>query len=565
MGAIGARISERIRSWPASQILVSASAVALLLVVLRLPFGFSLADEAYYIAMPYRFLLGDKPFIDELMIHQTAGLLTFPLVWTWVHLTGSTHAIVLFMRLMWLAFTTIVAFAAYKFMARVAPRLFAFALAAVYLVFIPFTCPALSYNTLASGFMTIGLALIAIQLLDEERRPWRLLAAGASHGLAVWAYPTLVAWVPIVVICLILIRSERRAVALYLAGASTIGLVFAFTMFMLGAPGLQATFVFSSFHSQSLGGMDKLEKILTQLISLSPSIVCAAAVLYAANRFRDRAPALYRKLVAALPIAAVPALFLFPTFTTLYWILIFGVSGLLLLRTDAPPELLRASRVIVPAGISGGMLFSYTATNGLLNAGLGAASLLLVVLPAALTPRSEGAFVDGRVVRHCAACTAVLLLLLSGSNYIGAEGSRHYPPILMHDWTQQGPWAYLIGTAEAVQVAEDLQQDAGRLAADSTVLFYSPLWGGYVATSSRAAAPSVIFDYADRESTEFDWERAQMMRRYAKSAQPNYVFRPTAAAAASDALTTPLWYLNAESRYRRIRHRDAYDLFARVE
>ncbi len=44
----------------------------------RIPYGVSHRDEAFYSAMPYSFLIGNRPYLDERAIHQNAGILLLP-------------------------------------------------------------------------------------------------------------------------------------------------------------------------------------------------------------------------------------------------------------------------------------------------------------------------------------------------------------------------------------------------------------------------------------------------------------------------------------------------------
>src|SRR5690348_2654767 len=74
-------------------------AVAVIVVAItyaRIYFGADFTDQAYYVAIPYRFVLGARPFIDETTpSQQMAGLLAFPFIWAYHTLFGVT-AIILF-------------------------------------------------------------------------------------------------------------------------------------------------------------------------------------------------------------------------------------------------------------------------------------------------------------------------------------------------------------------------------------------------------------------------------------------------------------------------------------
>ena len=60
---------------------VSAFLVAALgLTWWRLHRGADLVDEAYFVLVPWRWTLGDRPFVDEQNLSQSAGLLAYPFV-----------------------------------------------------------------------------------------------------------------------------------------------------------------------------------------------------------------------------------------------------------------------------------------------------------------------------------------------------------------------------------------------------------------------------------------------------------------------------------------------------
>jgi len=61
-------------------------------------YGFSHIDESFYLAIPYRLLKGDSLLQHEWCIAQLSGFLTYPFVWAYVSIVGSTEGIVLGMR-----------------------------------------------------------------------------------------------------------------------------------------------------------------------------------------------------------------------------------------------------------------------------------------------------------------------------------------------------------------------------------------------------------------------------------------------------------------------------------
>src|SRR6185312_115254 len=82
-------------------------------VVYSLYFGVTPTDEPFYISLPYRFILGDRPFIDEYNVVQSAGLFLLPFVKLYLYMKGSTEGIILFVRYLNFAFFSILTYLTY--------------------------------------------------------------------------------------------------------------------------------------------------------------------------------------------------------------------------------------------------------------------------------------------------------------------------------------------------------------------------------------------------------------------------------------------------------------------
>ena len=125
----------------------------------RLFYGVDLTDEAFYIAVPFRFVLGAEPLVDETnLVQQTPGLLLYPLSrsgigsWAW---TGSFSTPA--------TFTSSSPSASPHGFRPASPsarrRRCERPVAATAIVFVPFGIHGLSYNTFATGFFTVGCFL----------------------------------------------------------------------------------------------------------------------------------------------------------------------------------------------------------------------------------------------------------------------------------------------------------------------------------------------------------------------------------------------------------------------
>ncbi|MEW6685760.1 MAG: hypothetical protein AB1393_06085 [Candidatus Edwardsbacteria bacterium] len=102
---------DRIFSFVGFSIIISL--VVMLVTYRRLYYGVDFTDEAFYVAMPYHFVLGGRPFIDEVNVLQTASFLTFPFIKLYYVLVGSTEGIILFTRHLYLIFMFLVALAVF--------------------------------------------------------------------------------------------------------------------------------------------------------------------------------------------------------------------------------------------------------------------------------------------------------------------------------------------------------------------------------------------------------------------------------------------------------------------
>jgi hypothetical protein len=157
----------------------------------RLRFGVDFTDEAFYAAVPLRFVAGDRPFVDELYFTQTSALLTFPVVKAFVAASGGTDGLILLLRsLFLLAMAGVAGAVAFGARALVRPAIGSLA-GLVAVGFVPYGIPTLSYNTCGYGFLTVALWLLFGA--DDAALGWRRsLVVGFAMASAVLSYPTLV-------------------------------------------------------------------------------------------------------------------------------------------------------------------------------------------------------------------------------------------------------------------------------------------------------------------------------------------------------------------------------------
>ena len=169
---------------------------AVLIMRHRLQYGVSHTDEAFTSATTYAFLLGHRPYLDEIQIHQNAALLLAPFFWVYVVLNKTADGIVLFNRYLYWAYLIVCSALAFRLVRRLAGVAAACCVGALIVTFGYANILCLSYNTCGALGLFCGVMCCATGLL--RARPGRLLFAGCLFFLsAVFSYPGLLLVVPV--------------------------------------------------------------------------------------------------------------------------------------------------------------------------------------------------------------------------------------------------------------------------------------------------------------------------------------------------------------------------------
>jgi hypothetical protein len=197
---------------------VVTAAAAIILTWTRLFVGMDLQDESFYVLVPWRWALGDTPFLQEQNPAQIPGLLMYPFAKLFAVVRAyDVTGYVLYMRHLYLLLMIAVAVAVFLLLRRLVRWELGALIATVYVTYIFWATPQLSYNTIALSFLTLGAVFGAwVVLLGKGRR--FALASGAAFGIAVAAYPSLLFVMPFFAIFLAFALG-RRAVAMLAEGA----------------------------------------------------------------------------------------------------------------------------------------------------------------------------------------------------------------------------------------------------------------------------------------------------------------------------------------------------------
>ena len=152
-------------------------------------YGLSAPDESFYITVPYRFMLGDRPFINEWHVSQLTAILQYPFVFLFLKVTGGTEGIILYFRLLFILFQT--ALSCVMFLKLKSRGFFPSLIAALlFNLYVPVGILSLDYYTLSMlPFAVIALILI---FSDNITAP-KLALCGTLYACAVLAQPSFAA------------------------------------------------------------------------------------------------------------------------------------------------------------------------------------------------------------------------------------------------------------------------------------------------------------------------------------------------------------------------------------
>lgn len=522
---------------------LGGAALALGLAWYRLFQSLDLADESGSLVVPWRWALGDIPFVNEEDLSQIPSLLVYPLVKLFAVLRGyDVTGLVLYGRHLYLLLAIGVALGAFMVLRRLVRWELALLVAALCVASLSWDTPQVSSSTMGAALLTLGSVLGLRAVIEPPSRAWAL-ASGAVLGLAVVAYPTLLFVLPFYAVFLAFALG-RGGVAVLAEGA------FAYPPDPQGPPTgrtawqvlsawalggaltlVPISLVILSFDTENLvrcwhytleishqlgqlGGATKAYEIVSGSWSFlwsRPYLVVIAVLVYVVYR---RWPLLGRSLLAGLPVA----LWLAGQRPTL------GTAGFVLMYAAAAPYLYLfiphgrrpdGARVLiwiwVPALFAGAMA-AYTSSLGYVHAAMG---LFPAILASALFLAWALEAVPRPGVRLPWLSLAVLLAVLGVA--VSFQFRQQAGPESAEATTRfaDGPWWGVrvpeTEHAYVTQLSADLA--AHERVGDELLVFYGGsglylYWSGGVATNSywirtpeqgsASALPHSTIDYYRR-------------------------------------------------------------------
>lgn len=212
-GRTARRRSGAARQW--EWVLFAAAALALFY---RLPFGVDITDEAFYAAEPYLIARGAVPLVDNWSQTPLTFLLTAPLVWLFVRLTGGTEGLAYALLAAAFLFRLAVPLLVRPVLRR---KLGANWAAAGCILLLLSGGRTLDYNSISRGLLVLSGALLWDGLDREAPRAAaaRYAAAGLVMALCALAHGAQIVNCLLFLLLLPLLDRRRPTYSLFYAGA----------------------------------------------------------------------------------------------------------------------------------------------------------------------------------------------------------------------------------------------------------------------------------------------------------------------------------------------------------
>lgn len=472
---------------------ISAILTAILIVLgtyIRIYFGAEVTDETYHIACAYLTALGAQFYHNDSYFAQTASLVYEPVIYVYNSLIGS-QAVVLFVRHLYLLMAALCAFSFYRLFRKLISWDQALLISLIPLVFIPYSIPTLSYNTIACQGFGIGLAMTLNAALT--RRMGLSLLAALAMAISVFVYPSMVLGVGLVYIGLGVrgILRDKKLDRIVAAGALLSGALFflfwGVTVYRFGheliLESMETTAAYGSLSRFS----EKYDHFMSIVGALTPPLwsLMLVTVGLVASAFRWQR---YNWLLG-VPILIACFLFFTPTRT---WSLLSnpfltfafcaGLLSLLPVRWSQKDPLEDFSWIVGMACLVLGFAVCMTSSNHVLAMALVTQFGLMFFLAQGAKRSSSHVTIPVLVVLH-------VTLLFWSFNYVYRDEQFSD----MNTMITSGPFAGIVTSESKATLLKQIEDDISEASVNaSSILFYDNFPAGYLFMPLRPATRSLF-------------------------------------------------------------------------
>jgi hypothetical protein len=514
----------------------------LILTYNRLFYGVDFGDEAIYAAAPYRFVLGDKRFVDDTTLFQITSLISFPVVKFYYEITHGTDGIILFLRQAYFILSLLISCLVYFSLKDSFDKRIALLVSLTCVVYAYANLFTFSYNTQASLFFTAGCFLGAWAISDISRAQNYifLLVAGLLHGLTTISYPPMgLSSLVFIIILLFWIEKDKFKQAFFYLIGFSIPLLFLLSLegvfdYILARFQTITETRFSYQAGTNIGNFDKLISLFTYTWIYYPYksfifVFTVGMVIYH-KFYQNRYPWIILFLIFIVAIPFIHVVWVLNYFSSSYYLIYYSLfAPYLLIFLDPKHNTIRKLFWIIwlPALIAG-LTTGWASRNGWPNIAVGilpgaliTTLLLVTVISDSMqkmlavnsgvqtlvwykfqtkvwTPSQEN--LPPEKISHSsrahyflalipASVLALMLFYYYGAIYGDGMGR-------MTDLTEKveiGPYQGLYTTSERKEFISVLSQNLRRFIRqnDQRILFYDFFAAGYLFTSLHPASTTV--------------------------------------------------------------------------
>lgn len=462
------------------------SAVILGLTSLRLFFGVSLSDEAFYVALPLRFVLGDRFFIDDQSVVQLSAILTYPVTKFFLMVRGSTDGIILYFRFLYLVMCLVSSLLSYRTLKQVTTHGESILISALLIAFIPWCLPSVSYNTMGSHFFLMG-CLVCSYFNYQSPKPSRFLIPGILHGLAPVAVPAYVFPVAAFLLVLFFQRQRHRGAILfwYFLGLLLVGIAILPILSNLWFSDFAAFKVGLHF----AGERPPWYRIVRFLVRKQLWTLSTVALIYFLRRKWDW------DLVGILVLVPIAALFAVAdqgaAVSLLFLADYASVGPLILLLCKDRKTLFPLFKLIWIPSFVAGIATAWGSTVGVINVGfglIGGALFTSAAIVVFLRQVYEGRY---RYV-SLGARFGWLVVLIGFFLFHQTDVFFETPVATLRTRVAEGPYRGLFTSSAKAQVITELYRDLRNLPdRKEPIYFYRHFPAGYLLAMRRPAAPLI--------------------------------------------------------------------------
>ncbi len=364
------------KRWKETLILV-VSVAAILLSFLRLFFGIDLTDEGQYLAQSIGPIFGGEIFVTDRFFQQSGSLLATPFLWIFTKVTGSTDGIVIFFRILYFAICLLTSFVLFKALRIQLGKIFSFALSILPVLYIPFSIPAITYNTMAIQMTVMFFALWRIAKLKPNG--WIMACLAFVGAMGPFCYPPLLIAYFLFFVWQFFRFESRQFVVKVMAVTFIFSLLLASLVFQIGFQEIEKNMLIakavSLFSSQSKWDLSLIHLKLFRPGPLYWILLCFG-VGYLAVKKRPFE-------LLAIPLFALFFLTLAPYLQVEvnFGFLVYAIVITLGLKCVQKRVLKESWTLLVEIlfALFIGVLMALTSTNGLINAALGFSIALIFI------------------------------------------------------------------------------------------------------------------------------------------------------------------------------------------